>query len=238
MKAKKLGAVVLAACLLGGVGVVSADSWSDLGTYLKEEKTWMPEKLTGDSIAIAAADLDRDGTTELLVAEFNASDFATETKIYRPQGKDIEGVKVIPIKEDDGKNALKIDMTQTTLHAYKNPSDGTIWYVGIDLGKAYTNLFAFSLQGDEIFQRRPARYESRRDEGLPPVFYNEIGEVITESEYGEVEDKVFGEWEKLPAKLSWIVLTPTDLENWNAMTPDQKRVRLFGSAEEFAHAKL
>lgn len=238
MKAKKLSSMVLAACLLTGVGAVSADSWGDLGTYITEEKTWMPEKMTGDSIAVAAADLDRDGTTELLVAEFSESDFATETKIYRPKGKGIEGVKIIPIKKDDGKNALKIDMTQRTLHAYKNPSDGTIWYVGIDLGKGYTNFFAFSLQGDEIFQRCPARYESRRDEGQSPVFYNEIGDVITVAEYGEVEDTIFGEWEKLPAKLSWIILSPTDLEEWHAMSPDQKRVRLFGSAEEFAHAKL
>lgn len=235
MKYKKLYAFCLAT-IICGTAVAEAHIpplliSSQAGDYISQMEVW-DEEVTGDTISLAAVDLDMDDKMELLVSQFAGTAVSSRTKVYT---LDEDGY-VVPVQEaGDQDTPLPVDFYfMETVPCLHNVEENRYIYGGVNparFGNQTQVLFGYN--NGVFWWRDIAR-------GEPDGLYYSGDSLISEEEYEHAIDTYFQTYgsngERKEAHFQWLTFTPSQYEAWKQGDFYEKRSELYESYVAFENS--
>lgn len=235
MRYKKLYALCLAATIcvpaIAEAHIPPLLISSQAGDFISQMEVW-DEEVTGDTISLAAVDLDMDGKMELLVSQFAGTAVSSRTKVYT---FDEDGY-VVPVQEaGDQDRPLPVDFYfMETVPCLHNIEEDHYIYGGVNparFGNQTQVLFGYN--HGVFWWRDIARCE-------PDGLYYSGDSLISEEEYEKAIDTYFETYGtdgmRKEAHFQWLTFTPSEYEAWKQGDFYEKRSGLHDSYVAFENS--
>lgn len=204
------------------------------GKFAMNAEKWQPQEVTGDCVAFAAADLDDDGTMDLLVMEWAGRAVYSSTEIYVLQD---DGPAEAPIQNSPASRQswISIDFAlDDEIHRYQDPKDGSIWYAGVDAAHGKTKKFAFCLKDGVVYQKLLGwmTYDYEANDGGQRLYYDMDGKRISAKAWDKLEERYFKGMKRQTMSFAWIYNSAyTYKKDWQKLSSYAKRSQLYRNYE-------
>ena len=155
----------------------------------------------------AVTDLNLDGRMEIIVSSFGGSGSYTFSRFFEVnEGYDELTECTTNFMEGDSQADIMVD---TTTAYYDNASGGIYYIFSDDLhvsaGENYENLRALTLQNGQVTEQYLAKMsEITNGETATVTFHDMDGNVIDETAYYAIPDKVFPDAQKYAVTFGWL----------------------------------